>query len=129
MKATELIAIVERRGLTVKISNGVPVLSGAREKLTPAIIEAMKVHRFEILQHLGLAIPSDPPGSVDQAIELLWPGNEYVSRHWFPENGYPVGAYFMRQVGSQEWQPIPGRTWDKQKKRGMVDRKAVTSGA
>ena len=126
MKAKDLLAIVERRGLTLTISNGQPVIRGDKKKMTPAIVEALKMHRFEMLQHLGLAIPVDPPGVQEQVIELLWPGNDYVSKHWFPEVGFPVGAYFYRQSGSQEWLPIPGRMWDKDRKRGTVEKRDGT---
>jgi hypothetical protein len=51
-------------------------------------------------------------------IELLWPGTGYVSRPYFPESGWPIGAYFWRRVGETGWQPIPGRVWDTEAKQG-----------
>ena len=66
MKAQELIAILERRGLRVTVSNGMPVMVGDKSKATPALVEAMRVHRFEILQHLGLALATR--GDNDEAL-------------------------------------------------------------
>ena len=126
MKAEELFKIVEDRGLRIKINDeGQPIVSGDTSVLTPVLIEALKAHRHEILAHLGLAIPKPPVGSTEQSLECLWPGNDFIGRHWFPENGWPAGAYFFRRAGQEEWLPIPGRKWDAETKRGTFESKPV----
>lgn len=121
MKVEKLLEIVESRGLKVRVSAGRPVLVGNPTEVTPVLMEAVKTHRRDILEHLGLAINETCKEAEEQQIECLWPGTQTVGRHWFPAHGWPVGAYYYRKVGAAEWQPIPGRVWDAGKKRGTVD--------
>lgn len=124
MKAADLFKIVEERGMTITVNDdGKPVLRGNVSASTPALIDALKAHRHEILSHLGLAIPTPPVGSTEQPVECLWPGNDFIGRHWFPDNGWPAGAYYYRRVGNQEWIEIPGRKWNSQSKCGTVEKK------
>src|SRR5215475_5178767 len=111
MTAAQLFEIVKERELTIKVNdNGQTVVSGNRERMTPALIEALKAHRSEIITFLGLGTRPIKPIQCDKEpdTECLWPGNNYVGPHYFPELGYPVGAYFFRKIGETEWQPIPG---------------------
>jgi hypothetical protein len=126
MTAEDLYRIVHERGLTIKVNdNGQPVVSGNREVLTPALIEALKTHRNEILTMLGFGVKPPKPIESEKPpeAECLWPGNGYTGPHWFPECGWPVGAYFFRKIGSETWEPIPGRTWNDETKRGTIEQK------
>lgn len=125
MKAEDLFRIVEDRGLRIVVNDeGKPVVRGDQSVMTPALVEALKTHRYEVLAHLGLALPTPPIGSAEQPIECLWPGNGFIGRHWFPENGWPTGAYFYRRAGETAWLEIPGRKWDVEKKCGATERKS-----
>lgn len=123
MNATELIAIVKSRGLSIRLDDkGRPVVSGDVSRCTPALIEALKTHRKDILNHLGYQIPIQPKSAEPlPEHECLWPGNGYVGPHWFPDRGWPTGAYFFRKIGDSDWLPIPGRTWDESAKCGTFD--------
>lgn len=125
MTATELFQIVKDRELTIKVNdNGQAVVSGNPERLTPALVEALKTHRREIITLLGLGTTPIKPVQHETKpdTECLWPGNGYIEPHYFPNLGYPTGAYFFRKIGETEWKPIPGRTWDEETKRGKVEK-------
>lgn len=127
MTAAELFDIVKERGLTIRVNdNGQAVVSGSPERMTPALVAALKTHRAEIITFLGFGTKPVKPVQCEIApdTECLWPGNGYVGPHYFPGLGYPVGAFFFRKIGETDWQPIPGRTWNEETKRGHVERKA-----
>lgn len=125
MKAEKLFEIVQDRGLKIMVRDGTPIVCGDKERMTPALIETLKAHRSEILEYLGLGITPVKPITHDKEpdTECFWPGNEYIGPLYFPELGYPVGAYFYRKIGETDWSAIPGRTWDAETKRGTIEKK------
>jgi hypothetical protein len=79
----------------------------------------LKAWRLEIIEELLTAKPDDgaaggecgdTPEAPDfaQPIECRW-GMGYVGRHYYPAQGWPVGARFWRYAGEGDaaWRPIP----------------------
>jgi len=112
MRLDELLPLLGERGLSVEVNEqGDPKLIGDSADVTPLLRKALARRRAEIIDHFLSKIRAK--------VECLWPGTGYIGPHWFTER-WPAGAYFWRQTGTEDWQPIPGRAWDEATKRGKV---------
>lgn len=130
MDVNKLLKIIDERGFLLTVVDGKPAIKakpGCCPGFSQALFDAVKTHAVDLLNALGYPV-SEPPAPAteenQQNIELLWPGTGYISRHWLPQYGYPAGAYFFRTVTEQfgvgKWQPIPGRAWNEETRRGTA---------
>lgn len=96
MTTAELLQTLDDLGLTVEAdAQGEPRLAGSdNEELTRGVLDG---YRDELKAHLRERGPK----------ECRW-GNGYVCPHWFPESGWPAGAWWWRYVGETAWRPISG---------------------
>ena len=105
MTATEIMEIVGERGLSISLGcDGRPLLSGPEAERTPALMDVLKLHRQEIIEHVKANRPAHR--------EFLWRGGcRYTEDRSDAEfgTGYPGGAWWWRVEGDTAWQPIPGR--------------------
>lgn len=119
MKISALLKIIHARKFTIIIDGTQPKLRGNPDEATPTLMEAIRIHRNGILMAMGFGIGESPEDSAND-VECYFPGNEKVSQRWYREVGWPIGAYFYRRVGSEDWLPIPGRLWNPEEKTGIV---------
>ncbi len=118
MSLAHVLGILEERGLELFLGDdGLPWLKGKRvnEEFTPALREALKEYRPEIIQHLGGTVrKAEEKKAPVVCREWLWrQGNIY--REHQEDSGFqnqewhPTGAWWWRMVGENVWQPVPGR--------------------
>jgi hypothetical protein len=101
----EILEIVGERGLAVSLSHvGQPVLTGPPEERTPALLDVLRLHRTEIVEHLLATRP--------KCREFLWrtghrdtedPRDAHFGTY------YPAGAWWWRVQGDTQWRAVPGR--------------------
>lgn len=129
MKLPALLELLKERGCTPRVENGRIRIKGPKDAVTTHLVRVLKLRKEELLAHLAptalvihqppsepapMAIPAEPQQlpavlreAKDEDIELRWPGNGYIGRLWFPEQGWPIGAHQWRYVGETEWRDIP----------------------
>ena len=107
MTTDRILEIVAKRGLSVEVVNGQPRLRGDREKATKRLLEALRWHRQEIIDRLRPKQTESVAADLTRPIEVRW-STGAVGRHFFPEQGWPIGAREWRYVDqSNDWSPIP----------------------
>ncbi len=106
MSTAELLAELARRGLTVALKDGTPILRGPAGEATPTLLRALRWHRDAIRERL----------LADGPREWLWRDGHRYREHegnWKDEylleqpDRHPAGAWWWRRVGAQAWQPTP----------------------
>ena len=103
MTTPQLWAVLTRRGLSLA-AEGEGVRVTPASKLTQEDREAIQNQKPEVVALLAGTL----------RIECRW-NNGYVGRHWFPEKGWPTGAWWWRYQGEAEWKPVPGTPGETQK--------------
>ena len=105
MTAAEILEIVGERGLSIRLGDhGQPFLSGPEKEKTPALVDVLRLHRREIVEHVRATMPP--------CREFLWRGgNRYTEDPRDAEfgTGYQAGAWWWRVEGESAWLAIPGR--------------------
>jgi hypothetical protein len=105
--AGEIVGLCESLGIGFGLNGeGQPVLKSpagmrAEGKLVARLL-SREPYRSAVIEAKGLMCPKMPP-----AIECRW-NTGLIGQHWFPENGWPIGAWWWRHVGEADWKPIPG---------------------
>jgi hypothetical protein len=129
MRLDDLFGLVERRGMRIVWGDGGPALAGDTKEATPRLLRYLKLRREEIAARLRPA-PAPAPAPERPAVECRW-NTGLVGGHWFPENGWPVGAWWWRHAGETDWRPIPGTPGETQREPrfGPGDRGAAGEGS
>lgn len=109
MTTQEVLARLAELEIKVDVrADGVPVLRGPKEELTPAVRRVVEHHRAAIIATLPkvkLYQPDAPPPA--RVVEVLF-STGHKSIHHFPEQGWPVGAWWWRYQDETEWRGIEG---------------------
>jgi hypothetical protein len=117
--AKDIIAVAKARGFDVLVRPGpppMPVLrvpaGTSRDMATPALLEALKAWRVEIMQELGSeSTPAET--AAPRLREWLWAaGNYYVEAPYVAampqyQDKHPWEAAWWRWQGEDEWRPLP----------------------
>lgn len=123
MSTDEVLAELERRGLTIALDRGRPVLVGPRSRASATLLAVLRWHRDAIARRLAESPPAPPaPAPTPQAApagprEWLWrDGHRYTecpddARFLSPDH-HPGGAWWFRHAGEAAWRPVPGRGAD-----------------
>lgn len=125
MTVAEILEIVSERGLSIEVgTDRVPMLKGPKEEKTDALLDVLKLHREEIIKELAPKqpepapveekAPEEKPPEGPRPMECRW-NTGLVNPHWFPESGFPCGAWWWRYVGETEWRPVPGTPGETQR--------------
>jgi hypothetical protein len=95
--------VLAERGLSLVLgADGQPRVKGDPEEVTPALLEALKAYRPEIVARL----------TPKPAREWLWPtGHRYRERpgDGWPDTHHASGAWWWRLEGETTWRLVPGR--------------------
>jgi hypothetical protein len=121
----ELIQVCDALGIDFALNGvGEPVLKVKRNVRAEGELLAKLLRcnpwRANVLKRKGLdgtkpLVPHEPA----RPVEVLFPCTGLESRAVEPRQ-WPAGAFFWRYVGETQWQPIPGRTWNVETKKGRV---------
>src|SRR5438067_924463 len=102
-----ILEVLDERGLWIDLApDGSPRVLGPLQEISPAILEAVKAYRKEIIAKLTRDGPKKNAVDFTKPVECRW-ANGTVGKHWFPEAGWPVGAREWRYVGDTQWAAIP----------------------
>lgn len=123
MTTDQVLEVLKDRKLLLVIQpDGSPVVKGDKEAMTPTLLRVLKFHKDEIVKRLAPPKIMDPDAP---AIEVRW-NTGLIGRHWFPNQGWPVGAWWWRHQGEEEWKPIPGTRGEKQSEpRPLTDAEII----
>jgi hypothetical protein len=111
MGLKNVLDVVAERGLSLYLAeDGSPRLRGPRSEITPALVEALRAYREEIIVSLQ---PVPPP----PRREFRWADGhtrvECANDEGFGRPDWsPFCAWWWRYEGEADWQTLPHRTPD-----------------
>ncbi len=112
-----VLAVVEQRGLSLRLDGGKPVLRGPKEEATPALLEALAAYREEVVAWLKLHEPEARPSLIQYRTET---GTVFVAilasregldpppgcQGYWSRGNVPYGAVGWRVPPAAEWRPL-----------------------
>lgn len=120
----EMMALCDTLGITFIAKNGKPYMKPCPDcqeeaKVIAKLFKREPFRTMVIERKLSDLVDRRP----EPAVECLWPGTGLIGLNHCAENEWPVGAFYYRKIGETTWVPIPGRTWDAETKRGVVEKR------
>lgn len=112
-----VLAVVEQRGLSLRLDGDRPVLRGPKGEATPALLEALAAFREEVVEWLRANGPPPRPDLIQYRtatntvfLAILAPREGLAplpgAQGYWSQGNVPYGAVAWRVPPAEEWRPL-----------------------